>query len=362
MTTEPGQGTKAVGMALTGSEERELLEAALRSDDDAFGRLAGPYRGELHAHCYRMLGSAADAEDALQETLLRAWRALPRFEGRSSVRSWLYKIATNVCLRAIERRPRRVLPVDYAPAADPHDNPAEPVADAVWLEPYPDERLGLGSGLASPEARYEQREGVELAFIAALQHLPARQRAVLILRDVLGFSARETATALGTTPVSVDSALQRAHKTVDKRLPQRSQQATLRSLNDSALRLVAQRYVTAWERNDVDAVVAMLAEDAKLTMPPAPTWYHGREQVAIYLGGGPLAGTRHWRLIPAHANGQLAFGRYAWNDKTQTFMPRAIDVLTLHGAQIQEITAFVIPDAFRGFDLPAILDESGTNS
>src|SRR6202041_2210886 len=170
-------------------------------------------------------GSAADAEDARQETLLRAWRALPRFEGRSSVRSWLYKIATNACLRAIERRPGRVLPVDYAPA-DPRDNPAEPLADAVWLEPYPDERLGLGSGLASPEARYEQREGVELAFIAALQHLPARQRAVLILRDVLGFSARETAVALETTPVSVDSALQRAHKSVDQRLPSQAQQQT----------------------------------------------------------------------------------------------------------------------------------------
>ena len=345
---------------MTPEPERELLEAARRSDDDAFGRLAGPYRGELHAHCYRMLGSAADAEDALQETLLRAWRALPGFEGRSSVRSWLYKIATNACLRAIERRPGRVLPVDYAPAADPRDNPAEPVADEVWLEPYPDERLGLGSGLASPEARYEQREGVELAFIAALQHLPARQRAVLILRDVLGFSARETATVLETTPVSVDSALQRAHKTIGKRLPERSQQATLRSLSDGALRLVAQRYVTAWERNDVDAVVAMLAEDAKLTMPPAPTWYRGREQVAVYLGGGPLAGTSRWRLIPARANGQLAFGRYAWNDKTQTFTPRAIDVLTLHGAQIQEITAFLTPDVIRGFDLPALLDESGT--
>src|SRR5580693_2236110 len=360
MTAGPQDGTRTAHTVLTVSE-RELLEAARRDDDDAFGRLAEPYRTQLYAHCYRMLGSAADAEDALQETLLRAWRALPRFEGRSSVRSWLYKIATNACLRAIERRPRRVLPVDYVPA-DPHDDPAEPVADAVWLEPYPDERLGLGSGLASPEARYEQREGVELAFVAALQHLPARQRAVLILRDVLGFSARETATALETTPVSVDSALQRAHKTVDKRLPERSQQATLRSLNDGALRLVAQRYVTAWERNDVDAVVAMLAEDAKLTMPPAPTWYRGREQVAIYLGGGPLAGTSRWRLSPARANGQLAFGRYAWNDETQTFMPRAIDVLTLHGAQIQEITAFLTPDAFRGFDLPAILDESGTNS
>ena len=344
------------------SSPSELLEAARRGDDDAFGRLAGPYHGELQAHCYRMLGSAADAEDALQETLLRAWRGLPQFEGRSSVRSWLYKIATNACLRAIERRPRRVLPVDYGPAADPHDGLAESVTEAVWLEPYPDERLGLGSGLASPEARYEQRESVELAFIAALQHLPARQRAVLILRDVLGFSARETATVLETTPVSVDSALQRAHKTVDQRLPERSQQATLRSLSDGALRQVVRRYVAAWERNDVDAVVAMLAEDARLAMPPLPTWYRGREQVALFLSRGLLAGTARWRLIPAHANGQLAFGAYAWDDKAQAFMPRAVDVLTLRGAQIQQITAFLTPGAFRGFDLPAILPGSGNNS
>ena len=354
MTTEPERETRAAHTMLTAGE-RELLDAARRGDDDAFGRLAGPYRSELHAHCYRMLGSATDAEDALQETLLRAWRGLPRFEGRSSVRSWLYKIATNVCLRAIERRPRRVLPVDYGPAADPRDGLAEPVTEAVWLEPYPDERLGLGSGLASPEARYEQREGVELAFIAALQHLPARQRAVLILRDVLGFSARETATTLDTTPVSVDSALQRAHKTVDQRLPVRSQQATLRSLNDSALRQIVQRYVTAWERSDVDTVVAMLAQDAKLTMPPLPTWYRGREQVAAFLGGGLLAGATRWHLVPARANGQLAFGVYAWDDETQTFMPRAFDVLTLRGAQIQEITAFLTPEAFRGFSLPATL-------
>ena len=344
--------TRTARTALT-ANEGELLEAARRGDDDAFGRLAGPYRGELHAHCYRMLGSAADAEDALQETLVRAWRALPQFEGRSSLRSWLYKIATNACLRAIERRSRRVLPVDYGPAADPHDDPAEPVTEAVWLEPYPDERLGLASGLAGPEARYEQREGVELAFIAALQHLPARQRAVLILRDVLGFSARETATALQTTPVSVDSALQRAHKTVDQRLPEQSQQATLRSLGDGVLRQVVERYVTAWERNDIDAVVAMLAEDAKMTMPPLPTWYRGREQVANFLGGGPLAGATRWRLIPVRANGQVAFFAYAWDDKTQAFMPHAVNVLTLRGAQIYEITAFLTPDAFRGFDFPA---------
>lgn len=354
MTTGPERGTRAARTVLTASE-RELLEAAQRGDDDAFARLAGPYRGGLHAHCYRMLGSVADAEDALQETLLRAWRALPRFEGRSSVRSWLYKISTNACLRAIERRPRRVLPVDYTPAADPHDGPGEPVTEAVWLEPYPDGRLGPDSGPVGPEARYEQLEGVELAFIAALQHLPARQRAVLILRDVLGFSARETATTLETSPASVDSALQRAHKTVDQRLPEQSQQATLRSLSDGALRQVVQRYVTAWERNDVDAVVAMLAEDAKLAMPPLPSWYHGREQVAIFLSGGPLAGAMRWRLIPARANGQIAFGLYAWDDKTQTFVPRAVDVLTLRGAQIQQITAFLTPDAFRGFDLPGAI-------
>jgi len=342
--------------------ERDLLEAAQRGDDDAFGRLAGLYRGELHAHCYRMLGSAADAEDALQETLLRAWRAMPRFEGRSSLRSWLYKIATNVCLRVIERRPRRVLPVDLGPAANPHDGPAEPMTEAVWLEPYPDERLGLGTGMASPEARYEQREGVELAFIAALQHLPARQRAVLILREVLGFSARETAAALETTSVSVDSALQRARKTVDQRLPEQSQQATLRSLSDGALRQVVQRYVTAWESNDVDAVVAMLAEDAKLAMPPLPAWYLGREHVASFLRSRPLAGATRWRLIPVRANAQLAFGGYAWDDKTQAFTPHALDVLTLRGAQIGEITAFLTPGAFGGFGLPATLPEAATSS
>ena len=177
------------------SHRRDCAESASCSrrlaagDEDAFGRLVEPYRGELHAHCYRMLGSVHDAEDALQETLLRAWRGLPRFEGRSSLRSWLYTIATNTCLNAIEKRPKRVLPVDYGPAADPHDGPGEPLVESVWVEPYPDETLGLEDGFAAPEARYEQRESVELAFVAALQHLPANQRAVLILREVLGFSA-----------------------------------------------------------------------------------------------------------------------------------------------------------------------------
>src|ERR687896_953320 len=287
---EPGGGGAGVN-------ERRLLDAARVGDEDAFARLTEPHRRALHAHCYRMLGSVTDAEDALQEALLNTWRGLPRFEGRSSLRSWLYTIATNACLRAIERRPKRVLPIDYGPAADPHDEPREPLTESVWVEPYPDEMLGLEDALARPDARYEQRESVELAFIAALQHLPARQRAVLILRDVLGFSAREAAEMLETSPVSIDSALQRAHKTVDQRLPDQSQQATLRSLSDDALRRVVQRYVTAWERNDVDAVVAMLAEDAKLAMPPLPTWYRGRDQVASFLSGGALAGGTRWGLI-----------------------------------------------------------------
>src|SRR5438552_1186686 len=186
-------------------EERELLHAARGGDEGAYLRLVEPHRAELHAHCYRMLGSVPDAEDALQEALLRAWRGLPRFEGRSSLRSWLYTIATNTCLRAIERRPRRVLPIDYGPSSDAHDAPDQPLAESVWIDPYPDRELGLTDGLATPEARYEQRESIELAFIAALQHLPVRQRAVLILRDVLGLSAAEVADVLETTATSVNS-------------------------------------------------------------------------------------------------------------------------------------------------------------
>ncbi len=172
--------------------ERDLLDAARGGDQDAYRRLVEPHRGALHAHCYRMLGSVHDAEDAVQDALLRAWRGLPRFEGRSSLRSWLYRIATNASLNAIERRPRRMLPIDHGPPADPHDPPGAPLVESTWVEPYPDEQLGLVDGRAAPEARYERREGVELAFVAALQHLPPNQRAALILREVLGFSARRS--------------------------------------------------------------------------------------------------------------------------------------------------------------------------
>ncbi len=331
--------------------ERQLLDAARGGNESAFARLVESHRGALHAHCYRMLGSVPDAEDALQEALLGAWRGLPGFEGRSSLRSWLYAIATNACLRAIERRPKRVLPIDYAPAADPHDGLGEPLVESVWVAPYPHERLGLEDGLAGPEARYEQRESVELAFIAALQHLPARQRAVLILRDVLGFSARETAEVLETTPTGIDSALQRAHKAVDERLPQRSQQAVLRSLDDQSVREIVEGFVDAWERGDVDAVVAMLASDGALTMPPLPTWYRGREAVAAFLKADVMRDKR-WRLVPARANGQLAFGNYRWSEERETFEPRSISVLTLDGKLIADDTTFLDPELIPRFGLP----------
>jgi len=322
-------------------QEQELLEAARGGDEDGFARLVEPHRGELHAHCYRMLGSVHDAEDALQDALLRAWRGLSSFEGRSSLRSWLYRIATNTCLDMIARRPKRVLPIDYGPAADPHHGPGEPLVESVWVEPYPDEKLGLEDGYAAPEARYEQREAVELAFIVALQHLPATQRAVLILREVLGFSAREAAETLETTPASVNSALQRARAAVDERLPEQSQQATLRSLGDDALRDLVDGYVDAWERNDVDAVVALLAEDATFAMPPLATWFGGLDAIEVFLAGWPLSGDWRWRVVRTRANGQPALAYYSWDEEEQTFRRFALNVLTLRGAQISEVTAFL---------------------
>ena len=211
-------------MSLDLALDPRTLEAAVRGDERAFEALIAPYRAELHAHCYRMLGSLHDAEDALQEGLLRSWRGLARFEGRSSLRSWLYRIATNSCLRLIERRPKRVLPAGYGPPAEPHGACGEPLAETVWLEPLPDGMAGIADGRAGPEARYEQRESVELAFVAALQHLPARQRAVLILRDVLGFAPAEIAEALDTSAAAVSSALQRAHRD-DRRAAARAEPA-----------------------------------------------------------------------------------------------------------------------------------------
>jgi RNA polymerase sigma-70 factor (ECF subfamily) len=340
------------------TREEALLNAAREGDEEAYGRLVEPYRRELHAHCYRMLGSTHDADDALQDALLRAWRGLSRFEG-NSLRSWLYTIATNASLRLIERRPKRVLPIDYAPYATPGGT-GVPLLESVWVEPYPDENLGFEEGFAAPEARYEQRESMELAFIAALQHLPANQRAVLILREVLGFSAREVAESLETTVASVNSALQRARKTVDERIPEQSQQAALRSIGDERLRQVVDRYLDAMGRGDVDAVVAMLAEDATWSMLAAPgdrahgptTWYRGHEAIAAFLSGGPLSGNWRWRHVRTRANGQPAVAGYTWDAGQGSYRLRALDVLTLHDGRIAAVTAFLDSGVLSHFGLP----------
>jgi RNA polymerase sigma-70 factor (ECF subfamily) len=319
----------------------DARHATASADDAAFVELIEPHRAELHAHCYRMLGSVYDADDAVQETLVRAWRGLERFEGRSSLCSWLYKIATNTCLTLIARRPKRVLPIDRGLAADPHDPPGIPITETVWLEPYPDDAIGIEDALAAPEARYEQRESVELAFVAALQHLPASQRAVLILREVLGFSAKEVSAMLTTSVPSVNSALQRARGAVKERVPERSQQATLRALGDSTVSELVGRYVDAWERCDVDAFAAMLVQDATFAMPPLATWYRTREGISIWAAGYPMSGAWRWRAVRTRANGQLALAFYAWDPGAAEFLPFALNVLTLEGELVAAVTAFI---------------------
>jgi RNA polymerase sigma-70 factor, ECF subfamily len=334
--------------------EDELLAATCEGDEEAFARLVEPHRAELHAHCYRMLGSLHDAEDALQDALLRAWRGLPGMKDRTSLRAWLYRIATNTCLDTIARRPKRVLPVDYGPAIDPDHASGRPVTETMWIEPYPDDLLEAADAHAAPEARYEQREAIELAFVAALQHLPGRQRAALILRDVLGFSAKEVAEALDSTAASVNSALQRARKAVEERLPDQSQQATLHTLGDECLRDLVQRLSDAFEHGEVETILEMLADDATFAMPPYAGWNRGRDAIArswLMPDGPPDV----LRLVPTSANGQPAFGAYRLEPGEGRFVAIALDVLTLDGTRISGITAFRMPALFPSFGLPPTL-------
>ncbi len=323
------------------ADEVTLLGLARAGDDGAFGDLIEGYRAELRSHCYRMLGSVHDADDALQDALLRAWRSLPGFEGRSSLRAWLYAIATNSALDITRRRSRRELPVCFGPAGAPGADLAAALPDAVWLEPFPDRWLG-GDPPSSPEARYDQRESVELAFIVALQHLPPLQRAVLILRDVLAFSAAEVSGQLGTSVAAVNSALQRAHAAVQRGLPARSQQATLRELGDQRVRDIAQRYADAIERGDADALMSMLTRDATWSMPPIPTWFQGHQAVSEFMLNGPLK--LSWRHRPAYANGQLAIGCYLPAGVSSGYAPAVIDVLTLAGDKIAAVTGFLLAE------------------
>ena len=321
-------------------------------DEDAFRAIVEDHRAQLHAHCYRMLGSVHDADDALQDTLLRAWRGLPKFGGRSALSSWLYRIATNACLDLIERRGKRILPADHGPPSAPAIESGEPLIESVWVEPYPDE--GVEDGHAAPHARYEQREAVELAFVASLQHLPATQRAVLIMRDVLGFSARETAEALDTTSVSVNSALQRARENVAERVPEQSQQATLRELGDVRVRELVQAYLDAWASADVDTLKTLLAEDAVFSMPPWSAWWQGRDALTD-LAKMVHGKCRETRSVPTRANGQVAMAHYGLDPDTGRWTASAIDVFTFEGDTIKEITAFVTPEVFPSFGLAPAL-------
>jgi RNA polymerase sigma-70 factor (ECF subfamily) len=322
--------------------EHDQLELARGGDENAFGDLIDGYRTELHAHCYRMLGSVHDAEDALQDALLRAWRGLPGFQGRSSLRAWLYAIATNTALDLARRRARRDLPAGFGPALGPGEAMRDAVGDPVWLEPYPDRMLddrATPPPEVSPEARYEQRESLELAFVVALQYLPPAQRAVLILRDVVGFSARETAGLLATSVPAVTSALQRARAGVQDRLPARSQQAALRSLGDERIRALAARYADAIERADTDLLVSMLTSDATWSMAPTPSWYQGLEAIRRFLVD--TVSTVRWQHRTGSANGQLAVGCYIFDAERGRYVASVLDVLTVDGDRISAVDAFL---------------------
>jgi RNA polymerase sigma-70 factor, ECF subfamily len=310
-------------------------------EEVTFQQLVGPHRDALQAHCYRMLGSLHDAEDALQETLLRSWRAMANFDRSRPLRPWLYRIATNVCIDALHRRPERVLSLD-APAG-PQDGPGEPLAESLWLEPYP----------IPPEAGVEERESVELAFVAALQHLNPAQRAVLIMREVLGFSAHEVSEQLETSTAAVNSSLQRARKTLATALPDRTQQATLRAMGDSRRRELVERYVHAWERRDVPALVAILAEEVTFAMPPYPHWWRGRDDVIAFI---VQTGLPDLRALRTEANGQPAVAWYVRETPGGPYLARSIEVLSFDGERVSAIVAFVSKPLFARFGLPLELD------
>jgi RNA polymerase sigma-70 factor, ECF subfamily len=306
-------------------------------DETAFER----HRRELHLHCYRMLGSLEDAEDLVQETFLRAWRSRASFgaDGRTELRAWLYRIATNACLDALRRRPARVLPPDVAAAADPNA-PLAPPVDLPWLQPYPT----LAEEVVA-------RETIELAFIAAIQHLPGRQRAVLLLRDVLGWSARDAAELLEVTVAAINSALQRAHATLRDRLGNRAEWARS-GARSSEERELLQRYVEAHERADAEALAALLREDARLTMPPHAVWFAGREAIMVAMRQGFEPSFGHLRTVAAEANGGPAAAHYLRPPGESVHRPLALDVVVVEGGLVTEITSFVSPELFPAFGLP----------
>ncbi len=311
----------------------------MRTDDAEFDRLVEPLRRELHAHCYRLLGSAHDADDALQDALLRAWRGMDRFEGRSSMRTWLYTIATRTCLDIAEARGKRALPMDLGPSSERIVLEHAPLTEVAWLGPYPD----------GPETRYERREAIELAFVAALQHLPGNQRAALVLFDVLGFSAAEIASTMDTSVAAVNSALQRARAIVAEKVAPPGEQP---KLDDTRTREIAAGFASALERGDADALVALLTEDVTWSMPPLAHWYSGIEAVTGFAVEVPLGRCPSWRTEVVTANGQPAVACYLGEAADAVHHPWSITVLSLRDDRIRDITSFLDADLFARFGLP----------
>ena len=337
-TTTPSTSTAAVDAETS----TPWLVGARGGDREAFDMLIVPMRDQLLAHCYRMVGSIHDADDALQDTMLRAWTGLSGFDGRSELSTWLYRIATNASLDAISRNARRVLPVDLtaddSSSAEPHR----------WIEPFAHAVVP-----ESPEAAAVRRESVELAFVTALQILPANQRAILLLRDVLSFSAKDTAAILGATVASVTSGLQRARRTVEQRLPETPQHAVIEGLGRTGTDQLATQYIDAWERSDTEALVALLCADATFSMPPHAAWFSGRSAITEFLADQPM---RHpWRLVRAEVGGQLGFACYTLEPSTGSWTAHSLDVLTLHHDGIAAIVGFLDPSLVPRLGLPAVL-------
>jgi RNA polymerase sigma-70 factor (ECF subfamily) len=338
-----------LGIRATNQEEAAALIAGVRSGDEAaFAALTEPYRRQLHLHCYRMLGSFDEAEDLVQETLLRAWRGRAGFEGRSMVRTWLYRIATNACLDHLERNSRRLQSLE------------SPQATVDWIQPYPDSLLDqVAASDAGPDALVIARETTELAYLAAIQYLPPKQRATLILRDALGWSAKEAAGLLDESVPSVNSALHRARSSMRKRLPKRRLEWSAATSPTVAERQLLERYMDATDRADVGALTALLREEARLTMPPYPTWFEGRADIAtsFALATDPGSPTYlgQFRTVATAANRQPAVAAYVRRPGDSEYRALGVDVLRMEGDLVVEITRFVDAGRFATFGLPPTL-------
>lgn len=339
------------------------LGPALEDASQVFERLAGPYRREIKLHCYRMLGSVHEAEDLAQETYLRAWRSFPNFNANSgleSMHAWLYKIATNACLNVLNtrRHQQRYLPDQLVPASPPQLDGSRAL-DVPWLEPYPDSNIeGIADNALNPEGRYTLRESVQLAFVAAVQQLPPRQRAALLLRDVLGWATKEAASLLGGSTASINSALQRARETLTKRYP--DDRLPLEIQPTPAQQDLLNRYLRAWEGRDLDGFIELLKEDATVTMPPSLQWFVGRETIrAVWRECEHRL--RAFRLLPTAANGQPAFAVYELSVDESHFAARSIHVLTLQDRSISAIVVFLEPRLFLDFGLPQILPRDASS-